>query len=73
MLSVTTVQQLLHISDKEGLIMKKFEYREPEFNVVITAKEDIITASTLSLIADDWSAGGSPNGEGGAGNIGFGL
>ena len=25
--------------------MKKFEYNEPEFNVVLTAAEDILTAS----------------------------
>ena len=53
--------------------MKKFEYREPEFKVVMTAKEDIITASTsntLNTVSSAWDP--SQSGEG-TGRIGFGL
>ena len=52
--------------------MKRFEYKEPEFNVIITARQDVITASTggedtptgsLGTVSDDWVTGG----------IGFGV
>ncbi len=54
--------------------MKKFEYREPEFKVVMTAKEDIITASTASNTLNTVSSAWDPSQSGeGTGGIGFGL
>ncbi len=54
--------------------MRKFnEYREPEFKVVKTASEDIITGSTggtLDVISDAWDTGSSGSGSGG---LGFGV
>ena len=53
--------------------MKKFEYREPEFKVIVTAKEDIITASTsgiLGNITGYWDTGSSGAGDG---DITFGV
>ena len=45
---------------------KNFEYKEPEFNVVMTGSEDILTASggvgptptgTLGRVDPDWAMG----------------
>lgn len=33
--------------------MKKFNYNEPEFKVVISAAEDVITTS-LGVASDEW-------------------
>lgn len=47
--------------------MKKFEYREPEFKVIVTSKEDIITASEsgiLGTITGYWDTGSSGAGDG---------
>ena len=44
--------------------MKKFEYKEPEFKVVITASEDVITTSgepapsgSLGRVTSAWEMG----------------
>ena len=37
--------------------MKKYEYREPEFNVVKTAQQDVLTASgdgLLDVVSSAW-------------------
>ena len=40
--------------------MTKFEYKEPEFNVVQANTEDILTASmTLNMVSDAWDTAGS--------------
>ena len=41
--------------------MKKFEYKEPEFKVVISAFEDVLTGS-LEIVDDPWDTQGSLNG-----------
>ena len=39
--------------------MTKFEYKEPEFNVVQANTEDILTASmTLNTVTDHWDTAG---------------
>lgn len=50
---------------------KNFEYREPEFNVVITNKCDVLTASVagLNTAATTWDTQESGQGT----NVGFGL
>ena len=47
-------------------------YIEPEFKVIKTAEEDIITASTngLEILPGDWDTGSSGEGSGG---INFGV
>ena len=55
--------------------MNKYEYREPEFKLVMTAEQDIITASnptngTLGTESTAWGTNLSGNGSGG---VGFGL
>ena len=43
--------------------MKNYEYKEPEFKVIETASEDILTASqnpvagALNHLTDDWDTG----------------
>jgi hypothetical protein len=51
--------------------MKKyFEYNEPEFTVVKTAQQDVLTISggIIGTITGDWDTGGDNGGD-----IGFGL
>lgn len=54
--------------------MNRFDYKEPEFKVIVTAKEDILTVSgasaSLGTITDDWDTGSSG---GGIGGISFGV
>ena len=50
--------------------MKKFEYREPEFAVVKTAQQDILTASdelALDNVSSAWDTAGN------GGGVSFGL
>jgi hypothetical protein len=50
--------------------VKNIEYREPEFTVVKTAAQDVMTASVeslLDIITGDWDTGSQ------GGGIGFGL
>lgn len=55
--------------------MKKFEYKEPEFKVIRTLNEDILTASenpisaALDSLSDSWDSGSV----GGSGGVGFGV
>ncbi len=52
--------------------MTKFEYKEPEFNVVQANTEDILTASlTLDTIDSNWDTG--KTGKNGAVGFGFGI
>ncbi len=54
--------------------MKMNMYKEPEFKVVMTANEDIITASTASNTLDTVSSAWDPSQSGsGSGGVGFGL
>lgn len=49
---------------------KQLEYREPEFNVVKTAQQDVLTASgdgILGMVSDAWDTISH------GGGIGFGL
>ena len=53
--------------------MKKYEYREPEFKVIVTAHEDVITGSSgglLGTISNYWDTGSSGEGDG---DINFGV
>ena len=48
--------------------MKKFEYKEPEFKVVSTNAQDVLTAS-LDIVSDAWDTGSNNHG----GGIAFGI
>ena len=48
--------------------MKKFEYKEPEFKVVISAFEDVMTSS-LNTVDEHWDTLSSPRGN--HTNVGF--